>query len=314
MTTSVKTESPTQLIEMTEIGPNGEDWELFAQDFLRELGFFIESQPDRGADGGKDLLVTEDLSGALNRYKFRWLVSCKHFAQSKKSVSESDEPNIQERMSAFKAQGFIGFYSTVPSSGLNNRLRALKENGHIDDFRFFDTRLLENYLVRLGYSKILMRYFPESYKRVKPLHLILDKYVPLKCNRCDNDLLETIHEKPYQGLVGIVSKRDHEKEQDVVYEVYWACKGKCDHSIEQRYREKHNGAMAKWEDLSDLVIPLTYLSWVITSMNELHTGKTRYSDSAHAQHRHLLMALSQRVFREMTEAERERAIQNFHII
>ena len=49
-------------------------------------------------------------------------------------------------------------------------------------------------------------------------------------------------------------------------------------------------------------------------MDELHTGKTRYFDSAHAQYRHLLMALSQRVFREMTEAERERAIQNFHMI
>jgi hypothetical protein len=41
---------------MREVSADGEDWELFAQDFLREFGFSIESQPDRGPDGGKDLL------------------------------------------------------------------------------------------------------------------------------------------------------------------------------------------------------------------------------------------------------------------
>jgi Restriction endonuclease len=303
----------SRLIDMTEIPPDGEEWELFTQDFLRELGFYIESQPDRGADGGKDLIVTEDLIGTLNRYKFRWLVSCKHFATRGKSVSESDEPSIQERMSTFRAQGFIGFYSTVPSSGLNNRMYALKAGGHIEDFRFFDSRLIENYLVRLGYSKILMRYLPQSYKRVKPLHLIFSEYLPLKCGHCAKDLLETVHENAYDGLVGIVSKFDEQLGKDVIYNVYWACKGNCDKLLQERYRGLH-GAMAKWEDLSDLVIPFTYLNWVIVSMNEWHSGKVIYRDSAHAEHRQLLMALSQRVFREMTEDERKRAIENLHTL
>ena len=34
-------------------------------------GFFIESPPDRGPNRGKDLLVTEELSGHLGKYKFR---------------------------------------------------------------------------------------------------------------------------------------------------------------------------------------------------------------------------------------------------
>ncbi|MFZ0052571.1 MAG: hypothetical protein WAK96_12420, partial [Desulfobaccales bacterium] len=151
------------MIDFLEIPEDGEQWELFARDFLLESGFFIESAPDRGADGGKDMLVSEQLSGNLNKYRFTWLVSCKHFAKSKKSVSESDEPNIRERLEGFAANGFLGFYSTVPSAAFNTRLNQLKEAGKIQDFKFFDYKLIENYLIRLGYSKILMRYFPKSY-------------------------------------------------------------------------------------------------------------------------------------------------------
>ena len=167
----------SELIDFTEIDSDGENWELFARDFLQELGFYIESTPDRGADGGKDILVTEQLRGALNNYRFRWLVSCKHHATSKKSVSEKDEINLQERLDSFNADGFIGFYSTVPSSGLNNRLKALKDNQKIKDYRIFDNKLIENYLLRIGFSKLLMRFLPDSYKKVKPTHLIVDEFI-----------------------------------------------------------------------------------------------------------------------------------------
>ena len=43
------------MIDYCEIPSDGEIWELFARDLLEELGFIIESGPDRGADGGKDI-------------------------------------------------------------------------------------------------------------------------------------------------------------------------------------------------------------------------------------------------------------------
>ena len=51
------------MIDFKEIPADGEVWEMFARDFLAETGFQIETPPDRGADGGKDLLVTERLVG-----------------------------------------------------------------------------------------------------------------------------------------------------------------------------------------------------------------------------------------------------------
>jgi len=89
-----------QMIDFAEMPYTDDTWELFARDFLRERGFFIESPPDRGPDAGKDLLIIEQLKGNLNKYQFRWLVSCKHFASSGASVTEKDEPNILERVSA----------------------------------------------------------------------------------------------------------------------------------------------------------------------------------------------------------------------
>ena len=48
------------MIDFKEISSDGETWELFSRDFLEEMGFFIETPPDRGADGGKDMLITEE--------------------------------------------------------------------------------------------------------------------------------------------------------------------------------------------------------------------------------------------------------------
>ena len=140
------------MINFKEIEQTGEEWELFARDFLQQIGYYIESTVDRGPDGGKDLIVSEQLRGNLGNYRFKWLVSCKHFANRAKngSVKEIDEPNLLEKIESFNCDGFIGFYSTVASSGLNTRLTQLKENKKIKDVRIFDYKLIENYLIRIG--------------------------------------------------------------------------------------------------------------------------------------------------------------------
>ena len=42
---------------------NQDSFELFARDFLNTLGYIIISEPSRGADGGKDLIVKEIRKG-----------------------------------------------------------------------------------------------------------------------------------------------------------------------------------------------------------------------------------------------------------
>jgi hypothetical protein len=305
------------MIDFKEIPKDGEEWELFARDFLTELGFYIESSVDRGPDGKKDLIVSEQLKGNLGNYKFKWLVSCKHFANSAKegkiakSVQEEDEINISERVKSYNCDGFIGFYSSVPSSGLNTRLTQLKENASIKDYRVFDYKLIENYLIRVGYSELLRRYFPNSYKIVKPLHLVFDRYLPLHCKKCEKDLLIDIYNDNYNGLISFVYHHEIEnkgtpekKYIEVTDAVYWACKD-CDYSIERKIilvDKKGTG----WEDIGDLVIPAFFIKWILSIMNGIERKISRFSPQAYSDLKYFIMAISQKVMREMTESEKQR--------
>ena len=293
------------MIDFKEIPYDSDDWELFARDVLSEMGFTIESPPDRGPDQGKDMLALETITGKLHHYTFRWLVSCKHFATSGNAVNESkDETNILERMRAFQAEGFLGFYSTIASSGLNGRLRELRNHGDIRDYQIFDHKRIEDYLMRLGFSRIFTRYFPESVKHVRPLHKVLDEYIPIACDVCGKDLLEALYRENYKGLVAQVERLDKASRTTTVERIYFACKGTCDKQMEAIcWAEFHEPA--GWKDLSDLVIPADFLRWIMATLNRLRNGE-KYTDTAFAKEKQLIMALSQKVFREMTERERER--------
>jgi len=195
------------MINLREIKDDGELWEQFAEEFLSLAGLLTESPPDRGADGGKDILMIERVSGPMHTKAFRWLVSCKHTAQSGVAISEiTHEKNILERVKAFRADGFLGFYSTIPTAGLNTRLRALTDAGEIKAYKIFSGTLIESELLALGRSWLVMRYFPESYKAVRPLHKLLDEYIELRCDLCGKELLEELYSCDYRSLVAEVSK------------------------------------------------------------------------------------------------------------
>jgi len=280
------------MIDFREI-KDPEIWELFARDFLQETGFYIESTIDREPDGKKDLIVTENLKGNLGKYQFRWIVSCKHFANREKggSVKEDDEPNILERIRGFRSDGFIGFYSTVPSSGLNSRLNQLKEAKEIKDYRIFDFKLIENYLIRVGYSQLLMRYFPDSYKRVKPLHLFTQDYIPILCDVCGKDLLEELYSEQYTSVIAQAIKRDLSNHRHYVHDVYFACKGPCDQKLDKHFWDNHE-CTTSWEDIGDLMIPSMFLRWVLTTMNQIKSEEYVYSENAYKKEKQFIMGMA----------------------
>lgn len=280
---------------------DGEAWELFARDFLETYGFFIQSQPSRGADGGKDFLVTESIKGRIGKYQFQWLVSCKHYAVSKKSVSESDEPNILERLKSFNADGFIGFYSTISSSGFGNRLDALRNNKDIKDYKIFDGKYIVNHLITGAYSHLLMSYLPISYSKIKPIHLVMDEYQPLYCKLCGKDLLIELFKEGCGGNIVYA----HNTNKHKIESVYCVCSKDCDKTYERDlYLSK--GYITKWHSLKDLLIPVEFLRYIITSMNRIRDGLDTYTEEAYVQKKEILIKLSQRILRYTTSSEMER--------
>lgn len=287
----------SELIDWTEI-PDGETWELFANDYLAALGFVIDIGPSRGPDAGKDLLVSEQRTGICSSQKFTWLVSNKHYATSNKAIGTGIEKDILDRVQQHNADGFMGFYSTPPSSALITRLEALKSNHSIRDYTIVQPRIIENSFVSGNLSKLVYRYFHNSYNELRPIQAYMDEYKALNCKNCGRDLLVWSVSEPFKALIAHVYDKS---EYDVVEDIYLACKGDCDRRIESRLQSA--GKMTSWWDISDLVNPVNFLKDILFRLDELQNSERKYSDEAFKKLKVFYIALSQRTLREVTDQD-----------
>jgi hypothetical protein len=292
------------LIDLNEIhsskgGEEGQDdWALFAREYFSALEIDVEQGPDRGPDSGRDLILVEKRFGSIGTGEHRWLVSCKHTAHSKKSVSNKEEYDILGRVHKFKANGFIAFYSMVPSSELARTFESLKPEISVEvyDNERIERSLLENKRLR----EVFKRFFPESYKsfintNVEP-KTIIESQLRIKCNVCGSDLL-----KARDGLIAFGKKQ--RGENWVTEDVYWACRGDCDRKMEREFFKM--GMITSWESIDDLMIPLVFMHWVITWMNSLKAGDI-ISELAHQKFIEFTLAVAQLVVRETSVEEKER--------
>lgn len=143
----------------------------------------IVRYPSRGPDGGSDGLVSQNGK--------TYLVSCKHYAQSGKSVGVKDEESILDRLVQHGATGFIGVYSTMLSTGLDERFRKMNQAGH--ECLIYDGNIISNYLPKIS-AYVLQKYsLPNGVSYM--LHVHPSDYRPLPCMGCGVDILhdEMIH-------------------------------------------------------------------------------------------------------------------------
>lgn len=161
----------------------GEPFEMFAADFLRSLGLEILEGPDRGADDGRDLIACEALAGSLSRRSLRWLVSVKHFAHSERAVGTRDEERIRDRVGHFDADGFLAFYSTVPTASLRRYLAKLHADGTRVEI-FDGSRICQELLSQPLLWPVLQQHLPASFRRSvgspPPLVLLTERGLSLR--------------------------------------------------------------------------------------------------------------------------------------
>jgi len=276
-------------------------FELFARDFLAYLGYKIEEDPSRGADGGKDIIAVEKRSGVGGETIIRWLVSCKHKAHSGSSVSPSDESNIRDRIESHKCHGFIGFYSTIMSSGLSDMINGLAGKA---ETQIFDREKIESYLLKTGDGiHLAKRYFPESVKAWLDEHpkpaKIFATHPQLTCNHCGKSLLEPVP----SGIIVLWHKLDATTNKTHYEKIYWCCKGHCDQALS--ISQRGHGLVDSWEDIPDVVIPLVFARWMMSSLNELYRGDT-YSSEAFEKLKEFILSVYPFIARNATTKEAER--------
>lgn len=276
-------------------------FELFAREFLEASGFRIIEDPDRGADGGRDLIVVEERIGRVKTTEFRWLVSCKHYAFSGKAVGLSDEPSIIDRLEQHECSGFMGFYSTIVSSGLSGRLRSIESK--CESF-IFDSERIERQLLSLtSMQGIIKRFFPLSAEQIfsrKP-KMIFKDFKSLNCEICGKDILWQNMETIPDGIFVLGEAYD---EPNKYVRACCVCRGNCDFILQRRLHAL--GIGNGWNDLKDLSIPAEYMRFVFAWLNNLRLGRITITDEAWEFTKHFLMAMGQVVMREQSKEEQAR--------
>lgn len=117
------------MIDYTELPVDGILFEQLVRELLLREGFDVH-WTGVGPDAGRDLIVTEKTIGGIAEFNRQWLVSCKHFANSKnsRSVGVSDVNGIVDACRTVNAQGFLLICTTQPSSALVTRLDDIQKN------------------------------------------------------------------------------------------------------------------------------------------------------------------------------------------
>ncbi len=273
-------------------------FELFTRDFLSFLGYRIVQDPDRGADGKKDLIVDEVIKGITSEYTIRWLVSCKHYAHSGRAVKDSDEINIGDRLRQHGCNGFMGVYSTLAATSLSGLLQGQK------NYIIFDHEKIESYLLgNLEGHRIACRYFPLSFKKYQLENptpaKIFDEEAELCCDYCGkNLLLESEH-----GNYVLLKNEDSEISgfEAKCIDIYFACCGKCDYILQKKFQAKGIFDMG-WESIDELCIPTIWLMRFMAFINGIQK-KHDMSDAAFEKTKKLFINTFPYVARHLTQKE-----------
>lgn len=302
-------------IPQANLGSGVQDtFELFARDFLYYMGYDVVEHPDRGADGKKDIIVEETITGVSSKIAYRWLVSCKHYAHSGVAVKDSDEINIKERIEQHKCDGFMGFYSTICStslSGIMNNIHdaAGRKNTFVYDHEMIEQRLLRD---QMG-MRLATRYFPKSMEKYTvenpvPAQLFRDQQ-PLYCDYCGANLLRSSQ----QGIYCLLQTRRADDEDKLPLgtgkykKMYFACKGDCDSTMKRRYK-KMGYVDAGWDDLDDLCIPTIWIQKIFAFLNGIYDSQDM-EDEAYKKMMQMFLRTYPYVARHLTASEKSQVEQ-----
>jgi hypothetical protein len=260
---------PQRDSEQSSVKGQPDKFELFARDFLEAIGIKIIDGPDRGADRGRDLIVEEPVKGRITETKKKWLVSVKHFAPSGFSVKDRDESDPIGRVRKFYVDGFMAFYSTIPSSGLSDTFSRIRSE--IDIHIFDEGRICKYLISRPELQTVFQQYLPQSYERWrnigKSATKVWGEVEPLTCCHCGKNILLE------------------------------------DNALMHKYP---NMITNFWEDLGDIKIPYLYMRWLYYHMNRIRDGLDLYTEEAFQKQMNFITAMSQTVLKETTEEQWER--------
>jgi|GEM_PF-2531731 len=192
-----------------------EHFELLCRDVLEGLGARILSDPSRGPDGKKDILIEIEQSNILGHPKSeKFVVQCKHKAVSGKSVTETELGDVRSACQRWNAGGYLLITSTIPSSSVAANFEAINEEGNYS-VESWDHKLLERKILNLKSSYLIL----ERYGLYQSLDnvLMFIKTVISAEPQFPYQLSHNIESTNYKGAVYKINIDGDKKEKTIAF-------------------------------------------------------------------------------------------------
>ena len=148
------------MLSFQELSKDGVKFEQLIREIMLKKGLRPQ-WTGVGPDSGRDLLVEEELKSSIKDSKRIWLVDCKHFANSGKTVGVADITDIRDRCERVGAKGFLLVCSTTVSSELSRKLDEINTNTNIAT-EIWDSITIEKLLLNPTSYSIAQQFFPVS--------------------------------------------------------------------------------------------------------------------------------------------------------
>lgn len=124
----------------------------------------VEVKPSgTGTDGGRDILVTFQLSDSVSTFYRRWVVQCK-FHNANISTDKIADINIPTLLYSYKASGYLLVCKQKPTSKLTDLFERLEENcREKNKYIVWSGEQLKRLILVKSKQSILQQFFPAYY-------------------------------------------------------------------------------------------------------------------------------------------------------
>jgi hypothetical protein len=180
-------------LDFRDLSDDGTEFEFLVQELLQEMGMHAE-RTGAGQDKGVDIIAQENLNDMIGApiYK-KYVVQCKHFAHSGKSVGVAHIHDVIDTITQQNANGYLLVTSTDITSSLKEKLEFLKKNSNAISIEYWDKISLEKMLMQ--HPALVTKYFPTRFNRIK---ITIPKFKSKKSRYCKDLVLS--HFKEFVGI------------------------------------------------------------------------------------------------------------------
>ncbi len=148
------------MIDFKELPSSGIAFELLIREIFIKLNYDVQWS-GVGPDRGKDLIVVEENKSAIGTTKNKWLVQCKHYAHSGKSIGLEDIGDFVSACRDHDVTHYLIVCSTQLSSALMERIDNISKKQKIS-IQYWDATKIERLLNQPDFYDIFQMFFPTS--------------------------------------------------------------------------------------------------------------------------------------------------------